>query len=60
MAGASRQYNEAGLSYKVLASKTAAAQSKVRTFWALVRQEVAGTSIPPAGLWGLSRASGLA
>jgi urease accessory protein len=59
MAGPSRLPNDAGLSYKVLGTKTAAVQSKVRAFWALVRQEVVGTSIPPARRWGLSRASGL-
>lgn len=60
MAGASRLPGDAGLSYKVLGTKTAAVQSKVRTFWALVRQQVAGAQLPPSRLWGLSRASGRA
>ncbi|HEY2313793.1 MAG TPA: urease accessory protein UreD [Streptosporangiaceae bacterium] len=58
MAGASRLPGDAGLSYKVLGTKTAAVQSKVRTFWALVRQEVAEAPIPPARLWGLSHHAG--
>jgi urease accessory protein len=58
MAGASRLPNDAGLSYKVLGTKTAAVQLKIRTFWALVRQQVAGAQLPPPRLWGLSRASG--
>ncbi len=52
MAGASRLPNDAGLSYKVIGTATAPVKSQVRTFWAQVRQEVAGAHIPPAKLWG--------
>jgi urease accessory protein len=52
MAGASRLPNDTGISYKVIGTRTAAVQSKIRAFWALVRQEVAGAPIPPARLWG--------
>jgi urease accessory protein len=52
MAGASRLPGDAGLSYKVIGTRTAAVQSKVRDFWSLVRHEVTGAAIPPARLWG--------
>ena len=51
MAGASRLPMDAGLSYKVLGTKTAAVQSRVRTFWELVRYEVTGARVPPARPW---------
>jgi urease accessory protein len=52
MAGASRLPGDAGLSYKVIGTRTAAVQSKVRAFWSLVRREVLGAPLPPARLWG--------
>ena len=52
MAGASRLPNDAGISYKVIGTRTAAVQSRIRAFWALVWHEVAGAPIPPAHLWG--------
>jgi urease accessory protein len=52
MAGASRLPNHAGLVYKVLGMETEPVKVKVRTFWDLVRQEVAGAPIPAARLWG--------
>jgi urease accessory protein len=52
MAGASRLPGNAGLSYKVLGTATEPVKSKVRDFWALVRQQVLGTPIPPPRLWG--------
>jgi urease accessory protein len=56
MAGASRLPNDAGLAYKVIGTETEPVRSRVRAFWDLVRQEVAGARIPPPRLWGLSRA----
>ncbi len=53
MAGASRLPNEAGLSYKVLGAESTAVKSRVRSFWALVRQEVANAPLPAPRLWGL-------
>lgn len=52
VAGASRLPNDAGLIYRVLGLERQEVQAKVREFWALVRQEVLGVSIPPAPLWG--------
>ncbi len=52
MAGASRLPGDAGLSYKVIGTATEPVKSKVRDFWALVRQEVLGAPIPRARLWG--------
>ena len=52
MAGPSRLPGDAGLSYKVLGTGTAPVKSKVRAFWTLVRQEVAGAPVPAARLWG--------
>jgi urease accessory protein len=52
VAGASRLPNEAGLVYKVLGMDTEPVKAKVRAFWALVRQQVAGAPIPGARPWG--------
>jgi urease accessory protein len=52
MAGVSRLPNDAGLSYKVIGTQTAPVKSRVRDFWALVRQQVLGAPIPPARRWG--------
>ena len=52
VAGASRLPNEAGLVYKVLGMDTEPVKAKVRAFWALVRQQVAGAPIPAARPWG--------
>ena len=52
MTGASRLPNAAGLSYKVIGTETAPVRSRVRAFWALVRQEVAGAPVPSPRLWG--------
>jgi urease accessory protein len=52
MAGASRLPGDAGLSYKVIGEATEPVKSKVRDFWALVRQRVLGAPIPRARLWG--------
>ncbi len=50
--GASRLPNDAGLVYKVLGMKTEPVRAKVRAFWELVRQQVAGAPIPAARPWG--------
>jgi hypothetical protein len=52
VAGASRLPNDAGLVYKVLGMETEPVKAKVRAFWDLVRQEVAGAPIPAARPWG--------
>jgi urease accessory protein len=52
VAGASRLPNVAGLVYRVLGMERQEVQEKVRDFWALVRREVLGVSIPPIPLWG--------
>jgi urease accessory protein len=50
-AGASRLPNDAGLIYKVLGMETQPVRAKVREFWALVRQEVAGAKIMREFAW---------
>jgi urease accessory protein len=50
-AGASRLPNDAGLVYKIVAKETAAVRARVRAFWSLVRQEVAGARVPPEFPW---------
>ena len=50
--GASRLPNDAGLVYKVLGMKTEPVRAKVRAFWDLVRQQVAGAPIPATRPWG--------
>ena len=52
IAGASRLPNDAGLVYKVLGMQTEPVKAMVRTFWQLVRQEVAGAPIPAPRTWG--------
>jgi urease accessory protein len=52
MAGASRLPNDAGLAYKVLGMETEPVKAKVRVFWDLVRQEVAGAPAPASRTWG--------
>jgi urease accessory protein len=52
VASASRLPNEAGLVYKVLGRETEPVKARVRAFWALVRQQVAGATIPAPRPWG--------
>ncbi len=52
LAGASRLPHEAGLVYKVLGMETEPVKAKIRAFWELVRQEVAGAPIPAVRPWG--------
>ncbi len=49
--GACRLPNDAGLIYKVLGRETAQVKEKVREFWGIAREEVAGTGIPPPHFW---------
>ena len=52
MAGASHLPNDAGLVYKVLGMETEPVKAKVRAFWELVREEVAGAPAPASRPWG--------
>jgi urease accessory protein len=49
--GACRLPNDAGLIYKVLGRETLQVKGKVRDFWAIAREEVAGQGIPPPFFW---------
>ncbi len=49
--GACHLPNDAGLIFKALGRETAQVKAKVREFWAIVRQEVTGTAIPPPFFW---------
>ena len=49
--GACRLPNDAGLIFKALGRETAQVKAKVRDFWAVAREEVTGTRIPPPFFW---------
>jgi urease accessory protein len=49
--GACHLPNDAGLIFKVLGRETAQVKAKVREFWAIAREEVTGTAIPPPFFW---------
>ena len=49
--GACHLPNDAGLIFKALGRETAQVKAKLREFWAIVRQEVTGTAIPPPFFW---------
>ena len=49
--GACRLPNEAGLVFKVLGRETTQVKGKVRDFWAIVREEVTGTTLSPPYFW---------
>jgi urease accessory protein len=49
--GACRLPNDAGLIFKVLGRETAPVKAKAREFWAVVREEVTGTALPPPFFW---------
>ena len=49
--GACRLPNDAGLIFKALGRETAQVKAKVREFWAVAREEVTGTGIPPPFFW---------
>jgi urease accessory protein len=49
--GACHLPNDAGLIFKALGRETAQVKAKLREFWAITRQEVTGTAIPPPFFW---------
>jgi urease accessory protein len=49
--GACHLPNDAGLIFKALGRETAQVRAKVREFWAIAREEVTGTAIPPPFFW---------
>jgi urease accessory protein len=49
--GACRLPNDAGLLFKVLGRETAPVKAKVREFWGVVREEIAGACVPAPFLW---------
>jgi urease accessory protein len=49
--GACHLPNDAGLIFKVLGRETAPVKAKAREFWAIAREEVTGTAIPPPFFW---------
>lgn len=49
--GASRLPNGAGLIFKALGRETLQVKAKLREFWSVVREEVAGTPIPGKFFW---------
>jgi urease accessory protein len=49
--GACRLPNDAGLIFKVLGRETTQVKAKVREFWAIAREEITGTAIPPPFFW---------
>jgi len=49
--GACHLPNDAGLIFKALGRETAQVKAKLREFWAIARQEVTGTAIPPPFFW---------
>ena len=49
--GACRLPNDAGLVFKVLGRETAQVKAKVREFWGIAREEIAGAAIPPPFFW---------
>jgi len=49
--GACHLPNDAGLIFKALGRETAQVKAKLREFWAIARQEVTGSAIPPPFFW---------
>jgi urease accessory protein len=49
--GACRLPNDAGLIFKAVGRETAQIKAKVREFWAIAREEITGTAIPPPFFW---------
>jgi len=49
--GACHLPNDAGLIFKALGRETAQVKAKLREFWAIAREEVTGTAIPPPFFW---------
>jgi urease accessory protein len=49
--GACHLPNDAGLIFKAVGQETAQVRARVREFWAIAREEVTGTAIPPPFFW---------
>ena len=49
--GACRLPNDAGLIFKVLGRETEQVKAKVRELWAIAREEITGTALPPPFFW---------
>ena len=49
--GACSLPNDAGLVFKAVGRETAQVKARVREFWAIAREEVTGTAIPPPFFW---------
>jgi len=50
-AGACHLPNDAGLIFKAVGRETAQVRAKVREFWAIAREEITGTALPPPFFW---------
>ena len=50
-AGACHLPNDAGLIFKAVGHETEQVKTKVREFWAVVREEITGTALPPPFFW---------
>ena len=49
--GACHLPNDAGLIFKAVGRETLQVKSKVREFWAIAREEITGTALPPPFFW---------
>ncbi len=49
--GACHLPNDAGLVFKALGRETLQVKAKVREFWAIAREEITGTALPPPFFW---------
>ena len=49
--GACRLPNDAGVIFKALGRETAQVKARVRDFWAIAREEITGTVLPPPFFW---------
>jgi urease accessory protein len=50
-AGASKRFNDAWLSYKVMGMETRIVREKILAFWALVRSQVVQAPLPAEFAW---------
>ena len=50
-AGACHLPNDAGLIFKAVGHETEQVKAKVREFWAVAREEITGTALPPPFFW---------
>jgi urease accessory protein len=50
-AGACHLPNDAGLIFKAVGCETEQVKAKVREFWAVAREEITGTALPPPFFW---------